>query len=192
MESLIASKISAFLIRDSDLSDKDIVRIEFTVLMLFINLSKVLIFSLLAFITHSFISTCFAYFPFLFLRRYIYGYHAVSSFKCGILTTTHFWLLPFILQNYQLVFQLWQLLLFYIIATLLIMIYGSIGTSTNPVKKEKRGLLKIKAILILSLIFISLLVGILDSMENCVILGVLIAVSNILPITRKIYYNWGN
>lgn len=185
-------KIAVYLLKNSNLSKQDQIKVSFTISVLLINLSKIAVFLVLAALTNSLFPTLITYSSFLLLRRYAYGYHAMSSLKCTILTAINFWLLPLLLRNVQIAFSTFFLISTFFIFLLLLKKYGGLGTALNPNSSEKVKKMQSRAIVSLLFIFMCLLVKNFDAADPYIFLGASTAIFNLLPITNKLYSLWGN
>lgn len=193
----LAEKISqkcTFLISSTlNKSDEELEQIQYGLHVLFLNIVKVFILFLVAYILGILKYTTIAFLSFASVRRFAGGIHCDSSINCNVMN-----FIVFLGSTYlSIYFPLNNILknLYFIIVITLFYLYAPADTSNKPlVSKSLRKKLKINSIIVVFIIYFITLFISNNIYEGLIIYPILIESILITPIiyklSRKEYRNY--
>lgn len=185
VEERISKHIVDKLVKDSNLTGIQIVKIRYGLSILLINLFKMLILYGLAIILHVTKITFITHMAFLAIRTHAYGYHARTSLSCSIISIFLFVLLPMFLTPITLPKD--SLVLTMILNFLILNKYAPATTDKNPV--ENAGKMKKHKVMALIINLLMLTIIILTNnlhVSLLIALGTLMASLLTTPIVYKL------
>lgn len=175
-------KIALRLQQSNDLDRITYLKVKYGLEVFVGNLMKTVVVYGVALLCHIFFYTLVAHISYFVIRYFAFGAHAKSTFICTIQSLVMFIALPVLIIKFALPY--WLMLSLALIGYLIIIKYAPMGTRKHPIlDKWKKGL-KIKAIIVTSiLLIISFFVGI--TYQQLICLGICYEAISLLPIFYK-------
>lgn len=182
----LAQYISIKLKNNNNLDNIEFLKCKLGMEVILINFSKFIIVYGLAFLSGNLYITALSHISYTFIRINAYGIHSKKNSTCTIVSIILFVFIPNIFKN--VVFSV------YIIALIIIFSYWSIykyapaNTSKNKISNlNLKKKLKYRAVIIYTFCIMMYLCTNSNIIRNQIIVGTVIAVISILPITYKIF-----
>jgi accessory gene regulator B len=191
----IAEKLIENKCRNSDVTELDKKKVKYGVYIFYVNITKILVLLLAAFLLDVLYQVLLIWFFFALLRRTAFGIHSSSSLVCTFVTLITFVGGALISKN--LIVSDLIIYSIYIICFIAMFIYAPADTEARPlVGKKFRKRLKIETLITFVLILASVIyINIYNLKIIFAIAGIAETVS-ILPITYKVcrrrYKNYDN
>lgn len=186
----IYQKISKFCIKfitnNLDKTEEELEQIEYGLQVLLINILKLSILFLIAYVLGIVKYTSIAFISFSILRSFASGVHADSNLKCTLTNILLF--LGNVYISTHFVFSFYILIFFFLISLFLIILYAPADTEDRPlISKKLRKKLKIGSIIVTCLLgLVSIYTGNLIY-SSLIILSILEEAFLITPFAYKIF-----
>lgn len=180
----LAKKIAIRLCNEKDRIEY--LKIKLGMELILINIGKGAIVYLIAIIFGTIIPTVITHLACTSLRKYSKGLHAKSSIVCILISIILFVVVPYLIQN--MVIDRWWVLSIGIVTTYLFYKYAPADTEKSPiVERDRRELLRWKSVGVNIALICVAFVSLSPMLRTLVILGGVLQVIMVLPITYKIF-----
>ncbi|MBF8807310.1 MAG: accessory gene regulator B family protein [Enterococcus lacertideformus] len=161
-------------------------KVKFALEVLINNLGKLVVVLAFALATGTWAETGITFLSYICIRRYAYGLHSDSEFVCLLWTLLYLWGVPLLMKHFDITFSSPVKVISLIICFLLLLCYGSRGTAINPIEPEKRPPLLKKSIFMFLIFTITILFFANSYFSTYLLLGVILEIATLLPITNYI------
>ena len=188
MEEQFSNRLVNWLSEKVTLSEIEYAKISYGLSVLMINLVKVILIYFISFLLGTFGTTFFVHIPFCIIRKYGRGFHAKSSFNCGLVGVVCFSFIPWIFKIYGLGISNTHVILVGLICTVILFFRVPGDTAKNQVEDiKKRRVLKVKAIGMNVILFSIILLNFNYSEKLIISTGLLIAAILTLPLEKILW-----
>ncbi|QLK86454.1 accessory gene regulator AgrB [Staphylococcus sp. 17KM0847] len=165
--------------RHQNLDHIDFLKVRLGMQIVAINFFKTIVTYGCALLLNTFLYTLTVHVSYLLVRRNAHGAHAKSSLMCHIQNIIFFVLAPWIIAYYNISFV--YMLPLSIVGWFIVMIYAPAATKKQPIKPHRRRGLKIKSIVLTSIVIaISLFMP--TPYQQLISFGVIMQAVTLLPI----------
>jgi len=182
----VSGKILYALTRNRDIGRIDYLKCRLGLEILLLNISKLLIIYLLAYLFDILWQTIVFHFFYMVVRLKGYGAHFKSSLVCTCISCVLFVGAPYIIVNYY-IFNNAVLFVLYISGFCILLRYASMGTAKNPVKRDRQAIFKKMTLINYLISGLALMLIKSDLFINLAVLGLFSASILTLPILTKSY-----
>lgn len=188
MEERFSNRLVNWLAGKVTLSEVEYAKISYGLSVMMINLVKVTLIYLTSFLLGTLATTLLAHIPFCMIRKYGRGFHAKSSFNCGLTGVVYFSLIPWGIKMCNLGIGNMHVILIGLACTIILFFRAHGDTAKSQVEDvKKRMVLKMKAIS-MNIILFSIILLDFDYSEKLIIsTGLLIAAVLTLPLEKILW-----
>ena len=187
MKNKVVNRILDTLFSGEKIEDEMVyLQVKFALDVLMNNLGKLAVVLVFSLITGSWVETGLTFLSYICIRRYAYGLHSDSEFVCLLWTLLYLWGVPLLMKHFDVTISSPLKVISLIICFLLLLRYGSKGTAINPIEPEKRPPLLKKAIFMFLLFAITILFFANYYFSTYLLLGIILEIATLLPITNYI------
>lgn len=165
-------------------------KISYGISVLLITLNKIIVIYFTSFILGTVFETLLCHIPFCIVRNYSRGFHAKSSFNCGMSGIVCFSILPWLIRSIDLDANVLQVILLGTMSTMILFFRAPADTKKNQIKERKqRSTFKRRAIIAHTILLILIIVVYKGAEQLIGVSGLSIAVVLTLPLEKIFWRN---
>lgn len=165
--------------KHQNLDHIDFLKLRLGIQIVAINFFKAIVTYGLALLLNTVLYTLTVHVSYILVRRFSHGAHAKSSLMCHIQNMILFVLVPLAIVHFMIPF--WFMFVLALIGWIIVIIYAPAATKKQPIKASRRHGLKVKAVIVTTIVLIIALV-VPAPYQQLICFGVALQASTLLPI----------
>ncbi len=186
MNEKFASKVLEYIKRSQDITESDERICRYTLEGLFSFFTKVIVIIIISNILGTATETLLLFLLYGLLRTFAFGIHATKDVYCWISSIIIYIISPFIVKYLDLTINLYYI--FFIIFTILLVIYSPADTPKRPLIRENKRIRNKFIVSIILLIYSIITIIFFNSLlSNAILIGMLLQTISVIPITYNIF-----